>query len=181
VLDFLGVRKIAIGGVFAVEKPGGGLGAGVESLDRRRSEQMEANDEIGERCGLECNRIGEKAGAGRDGDRGLSTEKHLLLAACDDGAGAGGDGTCYIDGVDDEGLGAERVREMQANLAAADGEMYDLADGGVGEAGGVDAGLVVLRLGGHHGGGPGCGPNAGGLLRADGQSQGEAKGCEQFH
>ena len=89
--------------------------------------------------------IADHQRAGRDGDRGASAEGEAGGGDEIDGAAALADAD--VGRADGERVGAELVGEDDADLRAADGDVHDLAQGGVGRAVDESGGRARAALG----------------------------------
>ncbi len=126
--------------------------------------QEEADGEVGEGRQGEGGGVADGGGAGRDGDGGAPAEGEDVGGGEGDVACGAGEGD--VGGGDGEGLGAELVRELDADERAAEGEVDGLAEGGVGGEEGGAVGAIWIRtidVGAvDAGGGPGADPVVGG-------------------
>jgi len=111
----------------------------------------EADGDVGEGWEFEVGGVADDEGAGRDGDGGTAAEGEGVGGGEVDFAMACAEGD--VRGADGEGVEAELVAEDDADGGAAEGDVDDLAVGGVGRAE-----LVVVVGSCDGGGGPGTDP-----------------------
>ena len=90
----------------------------------------EADGEVGEGGELEAGGIADGEGSGGDGDGGASAEGEGAGGGGVDGIAAGAEGD--VGRADGEGVEAELVADDDADGGAAEGDVDDLAVGGVG-------------------------------------------------
>jgi hypothetical protein len=150
-----GCDDVAFGGVAGL------VGEAVlGDLMDRLSRDEEADGDIGEWREFEFGGIADREGSGRNGDGGSAAE----------GKGAGGGGVDFavargegdVGGAYGERVSAEFVGEDDADCGAAEGDVDDLAEGGVSAAHlQVAGGVGAIDCGGGRGG-PGSNPMIGG-------------------
>jgi len=155
VFDMLRVRKVGCGDEVAVEVPRGGVGAGVSGFGGRRRVKMEGDGEARERRDGAGDGVGEIFSAGGDEDVGGSRKSYGAIGCGVNCGGVECERVRDVHGCDVERRGPKRIRQADAERGAADGEVDDLADGGVAEIVGRDG---ILGLGNLDGSGPGAGP-----------------------
>ena len=167
-VDLFGV--VELGG--ADDVAGSGVAGLVrEAMDGELAEgllgQVEADGHVGEGGKLEVDGIADDEGSGRDGDGGTSAEAEGVGGGQGDVAVACAEGDVGL--ADGEGIEAELVGEDDAYDGAAEGDVDDLAEGGVaGEE-------LAFGVGcGHGRGGPGADP----VVWLGGGRGGQAEGAE---